>query len=98
MFFFCLKPRTIIEYINTSIALCFTLLLRYFFVRMASEANVSNANSKEVPKIGKDPFWEHGEKVGVKVRCKFCDHKISGGISRLKKHLAHERENCLPCT
>ena len=69
-----------------------------FFVRMASQATASSANSKEVPKFGKDPFWKHGEKVGVRVRRKFCDHKVSGGISCLKQHLAYERENCLPCT
>jgi hypothetical protein len=61
---------------------------------MTSEANTS----KEVVKPGgKDPFWEHGEKVGLKVRCKFCDHTVSGGISRLKQHLAKERGNCAPC-
>ena len=65
---------------------------------MASEANASSANSKEVPTFGKDPFWEHREKVGARVRCKLCDYKVSGGISRLKQHLANERRNCLPCT
>ena len=65
---------------------------------MASKANASSASSKDVLKFGKDLFWEHGEKVGVRVRCKFCDHKVSEGISRLKQHLAHERENCVPCT
>jgi hypothetical protein len=63
---------------------------------MASEGLEGNT-SKEVAKAGKDPFWEHGEKVGTKVRCRFCDHKVSGGISRLKQHLAHERGNCAPC-
>jgi len=73
----------------------YALHLLFFLLelRIASEGNTS----KEVAKAGKDPFWDHSEKVGIKVRCRFCDHKVSGGISRLKQHLAHERGNCAPC-
>ena len=39
-----------------------------------------------------DPFWEYGEAVGganqAYISCKLCGTKMSGGITRLKYHLA----------
>ena len=69
--------------------ICFMFYL-IFFVRMVSEANASSANSKEIPKFGKDSVWEHGEKVSVRVRYKFCDHKVNGGIRCNTWHKKHE--------
>lgn len=37
----------------------------------------------------KDVCWEYAEKLdGNKVRCKFCQRVLNGGISRLKHHLS----------
>ena len=47
---------------------------------MASEANVSSASSKDVLKFGKDPFWKHGEKVGVRVSASFVIIKLVEGL------------------
>ncbi|KAK8941436.1 hypothetical protein KSP39_PZI002968 [Platanthera zijinensis] len=53
-------------------------------------------------KGGRDPFWAHGEKVEEKdtnrIRCRYCAQIVSGGISRLKNHLAGQRGNVRPCS
>ncbi|CAA0812966.1 hAT transposon superfamily [Striga hermonthica] len=37
----------------------------------------------------KDACWEYADRLeGNKVRCKFCDRILNGGISRLKHHLS----------
>ncbi|KAL6127621.1 hypothetical protein ACLB2K_070984 [Fragaria x ananassa] len=37
----------------------------------------------------KDICWEYAEKLdGNKVKCKFCQRVLNGGISRLKHHLS----------
>jgi hypothetical protein len=50
-----------------------------------------------------DPMWEYGEPYEghnrAKLSCKLCGKEMSGGINRLKYHLAkivgHEVEICL---
>ena len=36
----------------------------------------------------KDQFWKHVEKLDCCLKCKFCEHKFDGGVSRIKSHLA----------
>ena len=47
-----------------------------------------------------DPGWEHGIEVDgrMKVKCRYCGIIRSGGIYRLKHHLADTRENTEPCS
>ena len=48
-----------------------------------------------------DIGWQFGERVGTgrqQIRCKFCRRELSGGITRLKQHLAHKRGNVASCT
>lgn len=49
-----------------------------------------------------DPFWEYGEPDGGTNRaylsCKFCGTKMSGGVTRLKFHLARlPKHDVMPC-
>jgi hypothetical protein len=38
----------------------------------------------------KDLVWEHGEKIGIGFKCKYCRIQKDGGeATRLKEHLAH---------
>ena len=51
-----------------------------------------------------DPFWEYGEAVGganqAYISCNLCGTKMSGGVTRLKYHLArlsaHDAD-VMPC-
>ncbi|OAY77946.1 hypothetical protein ACMD2_08264 [Ananas comosus] len=46
-------------------------------------------NSNIIMVREKDVCWEYCEKMdGNKVRCKFCQKVLNGGISRLKFHLS----------
>ena len=50
-----------------------------------------------------DPFWEYGEAVDganwAYISCKLCGTKMSGGVTRLKYHLAGLPEHdVMPCT
>ena len=47
-----------------------------------------------------DPGWEHGIEVDgrMKVKCRYCGIISSGGIYRLKHHLAGTKENTEPCS
>lgn len=48
----------------------------------------------------KDVCWEYADRLeGNKVRCKFCDRILNGGISRLKHHLSRlPSKGVNPCT
>lgn len=48
----------------------------------------------------KDVCWEYADRLeGNKVRCKFCDRVLNGGISRLKHHLSRlPSKGVNPCT
>ncbi|XP_073159232.1 uncharacterized protein [Henckelia pumila] len=48
----------------------------------------------------KDACWEYADRLeGNKVRCKFCDRILNGGISRLKHHLSRlPSKGVNPCT
>ncbi|PWZ29639.1 hypothetical protein Zm00014a_024102 [Zea mays] len=61
----------------------------------AARANLLKRNSDDVG-------WEYGVLVDAnnkdKVKCKFCDKEMRGGIYRLKEHLAHVGKNVKKCT
>ncbi|KAF3785995.1 hypothetical protein EJ110_NYTH26476 [Nymphaea thermarum] len=48
-----------------------------------------------------DPTWQWCERVKendrLKLKCSFCGNTISGGISRMKHHLAGTSKNVFPC-
>ncbi|KAJ0757892.1 putative transcription factor/ chromatin remodeling BED-type(Zn) family [Helianthus annuus] len=54
----------------------------------------------------KDPSWKHGEEVQVPnqkkgykyVKCKFCSKVITGGVKRLKEHLACTHRDVAACS
>jgi len=57
-------------------------------------SNKAHTNSKP----DKDPLRGHVEKFKTnKLKCKFCIHNVSGGISHFKEHVAGQKENCVPC-
>ncbi|KAG2641202.1 hypothetical protein PVAP13_2KG169716 [Panicum virgatum] len=61
----------------------------------AARENLLKRNSDDVG-------WEYGVLVDAnnkdKVKCKFCDNEMRGGIYRLKEHLAHVGKNVKKCT
>ena len=53
---------------------------------------------KNAPGNRSDLGWEHGVEVGSRqVQCNYCEEIHSGGIYRLKHHLARTRKNILAC-
>ncbi|KAL2906728.1 hypothetical protein RDABS01_005438, partial [Bienertia sinuspersici] len=47
-----------------------------------------------------DIAWNFGDPIDGnkrRIKCKFCNKIINGGITRLKQHLAHERGDVAPC-
>lgn len=58
----------------------------------AAAAAVAAANSKSLKRKSDDMGWDYGELVDpnnvTKVKCKFCNHVSTGGIYRLKQHIA----------
>ena len=45
-----------------------------------------------------DLVWEHGEKIGIGFKCKYCRvEKGGGGATRLKEHLAYRGKNVRYC-
>ncbi|XP_010244177.1 PREDICTED: uncharacterized protein LOC104588069 [Nelumbo nucifera] len=54
----------------------------------------------------RDPAWKYGtemeepiknDKTYVYLKCNFCEKQISGGVKRMKEHLAGTRRNVAPC-
>ena len=53
---------------------------------------------KNAPGNRSDLGWEHGVEVGSRqVQCNYCEEIHSGGIYRLKHHLAGTRKNISVC-
>ncbi|OMO59628.1 putative Zinc finger, BED-type [Corchorus olitorius] len=48
-----------------------------------------------------DPAWEHCTKINIgkanRVKCNYCSHRMWGGVSRMKEHLAKKRGGVIPC-
>ncbi|KAG2651391.1 hypothetical protein PVAP13_1NG268019 [Panicum virgatum] len=63
-----------------------------------TEAARANLLKRNLDGVG----WEYGVLVDAnnkdKVKCKFCDKEMRGGIYRLKEHLAHVGKNVKKCT
>ncbi|KAK3430873.1 hypothetical protein EUGRSUZ_E02965 [Eucalyptus grandis] len=52
-------------------------------------SSLSPRRNREVDMDKKrDPFWDYGEDLNGKCKCKYCGKKFSGGVSRLKSHLS----------
>ncbi|KAM0985366.1 hypothetical protein ACFX2C_012645 [Malus domestica] len=69
----------------------------------ASTAMSSSSQSENVSKcISEDVGWEYGILANPtnsdKVKCKLCNKIISGGVHRLKQHVANIRGNVAACT
>ncbi|CAN6720326.1 unnamed protein product [Malus baccata var. baccata] len=69
----------------------------------ASTTMSSSSQSENVLKrSSKDVGWEYGILANPtnsdKVKCKLCDKIISGGVHRLKQHVANIRGNIAACT
>ncbi|CAA0827671.1 hAT transposon superfamily protein [Striga hermonthica] len=71
----------------------------------ATEATTTEAtatNSVVLKRNSDDVGWKYGALVDPlnkeKVRCLFCGHTSSGGICRLKQHVAHVGTSVVKCT
>ncbi|MQL83852.1 hypothetical protein Taro_016350 [Colocasia esculenta] len=67
---------------------------------MAAEGGAAPAPHSSSNPPSTDPAWAHGIVVDMtrrKVQCKYCDRVLSGGIFRLKQHLAEIKGEVAPC-
>ncbi|XP_028126839.1 uncharacterized protein LOC114323430 isoform X1 [Camellia sinensis] len=67
---------------------------------MSASGSGRGRKRKNVAGLRFDPGWEHGIEVDAaskKVKCKYCNITCSGGIYRLKHHLACTHQNVEPC-
>ncbi|KAK8926167.1 hypothetical protein KSP39_PZI018649 [Platanthera zijinensis] len=65
-----------------------------------SSANKGSKTSKNAPGSKNDNGWKYGipiEEDARKIRCKFCEKTFSGGIYRLKHHLAGTKKDVGAC-
>ena len=67
-----------------------------------STSKSSKESSKRKNALGNrsDVGWEHGIDVdnnGKRVKCKYCDKVVTGGIFWFKNHLACTRRDVEPC-
>jgi hypothetical protein len=76
-------------------------------LRMSSETTVAPSETEAaranlLKRNSDDVGWEYGVLVDAnnkdKVKCKFYDKEMRGGIYRLKEHLAHVGKNVKKCT
>jgi hypothetical protein len=67
----------------------------------SEEAPAEATNASLLKRNSDDIGWEYGVLIlpnnKDKVRCKFCKKEMSGGIHRLKEHIAHDGKNCRKC-
>ncbi|KAJ4819114.1 Sentrin-specific protease 1 [Rhynchospora pubera] len=65
---------------------------------MSTSQSATSSEKLTVPPNLTDPGWQYGDKKGPStVVCRLCGKKTSGGISRLKKHIAHVKGDITPC-
>jgi hypothetical protein len=76
-------------------------------LRMSSETTVAPSETEAaranlLKRNSDDVGWEYGVLVDAnnkdKVKCKFYDKEMRGGIYRLKEHLAHVGKNVKKCS
>ncbi|MQM03966.1 hypothetical protein Taro_036754 [Colocasia esculenta] len=68
---------------------------------MASEGGAASAPHSSSNPPSADPAWAHGIVVDMarrKVQCKYCNRVLSGGVFRLKQHLAGIKGEVAPCS
>ncbi|MQL71368.1 hypothetical protein Taro_003685 [Colocasia esculenta] len=68
---------------------------------MAAEGGAAPAPHSSSNPPSADPAWAHGIVVDMarrKVQCKYCNRVLSGGIFRLKQHLAGIKGEVAPCS
>ncbi|MQL93145.1 hypothetical protein Taro_025786 [Colocasia esculenta] len=66
---------------------------------MAAEGGAAPQSSSNPPNA--DPAWAHCTVVDMgrrKVQCKYCNRLLSGGVWRLKQHLARIKDEVAPCS
>ena len=47
-----------------------------------------------------DVGWKYGVRIGgsrQQIMCKYCSRSVSGGVTRLKQHLAHRKGQVSRC-
>ncbi|XP_060961998.1 uncharacterized protein LOC115710731 [Cannabis sativa] len=83
--------------------------LSSFGVGGASGSGSVDGNNNNSLGNRKDPAWKHGVEVDtsggnaenkknyIYMECKYCRKLITGGVARLKQHLAHTRKGVAPC-
>ena len=67
----------------------------------SSKSSKESAKRKNAPGNRSDAGWEHGIDVnnnGKRVKCKYCEKIVAGGIYRFKNHLACTHKDVEPCT
>ncbi|MQM03857.1 hypothetical protein Taro_036648 [Colocasia esculenta] len=68
---------------------------------MAAEGGAAPAPHSSSNPPSADPAWAHGIVVDMarrKVQCKYCNRVLSGGVFRLKQHLAGIKGEVAPCS
>ncbi|KAL6137771.1 hypothetical protein ACLB2K_063060 [Fragaria x ananassa] len=64
-------------------------------------SNTTLENEMYLKRKSNDVGWEYGALMNLsnldKVKCKLCGKVLSGGIYRLKQHIAHVKRNVAPC-
>jgi hypothetical protein len=66
----------------------------------ASAVRPSVPKPKNAPGNRSDPSWKYGVSVDgrtLKIKCKFCERTITGGVYRFKHHLAGTNRNVIVC-
>ena len=72
-------------------------MYRMSTIEVAPKIERANLLRRNLDDVG----WEYGVLVDAnnkdKVKCKFCDKVMQGGIYRLKQHVAREGKNAMKC-
>lgn len=65
-------------------------------------SNIKGKNEKRVKRNSNDVGCEFGELINPndldKLKCRLCGHRCSGGVYRIKQHIAGIRGNVRPCS
>ncbi|KAK6155611.1 hypothetical protein DH2020_009859 [Rehmannia glutinosa] len=92
------KHRGAARHFHTNVVVCGQFSLKANKIKL--KLLDCNCLTKNFVVREKDICWEYAERLeGNKVRCKFCDRVLNGGISRLKHHLSRlPSKGVNPCT
>lgn len=68
----------------------------------SSAASNLNASQEKLKRNSSNVGWEYGELIDPndldKIKCKLCGHKCSGGVYRIKQHVAGIKGNVKACS